>query len=871
VLDRIVAAGLSWIRIDFLWDQVETEQDHFDWSTYDAVVAEAAARGLTVYATIDSTPGWATDGPPGTGVPRDPEDFYDICYRAARRYRGRVQAWGMWNEPNLPRFFSGGRREYVETILRPGSAAVRAADPGAQVCGPELATLQSSHWEDWLSEVIGEGGDAIDVVTAHVYPDGSNYASVRRSLTIDGGYPWEPRAVRTVLKAAGWTDRPFWLTETGFNTATLSNEASQGTALAGLLVDLLDGNVGLPWLGNVFVYEISDDPRYPDQAFGLLGPPPELAPKPGYDAVRFFIDRNEVDDARVVQRTGPPLLAPMRREEVSVTVRNTGTTVWSDAGGYVLAPFGDADEFSSGVQRLDASEEVTPGQEHTFTFTVTAPYVNMPSDQPLTAEWRMRREGSRWFGQMARLGIAVTFSPAPHDLYVPAAAHTQGLRGTRWHTDLELHNLSSVTTASATVALLEQGEDNSFPRTVVVSVPGGGSQRWSDALASLFGFSGVGALRVTTSANVRISARTYTDKGAGTAGQLIPEAEPATAVTPGTPATLLGLSRSADRSRGFRTDLGFVSASAFALEVEADLYDGDAYLGTVARRLAPYGVLQLNDVFALLTEADVADGVAIVRCASTGGALLAYASVVDNRSGDPVHVIPVLASDETQVLVATAHNSGLNGTRWRTDVVLANLGEEPALVTARFLPAAGAPREEVLPVQAGAVVRLADAVGTLFGANGPGAIELTPRGSPIAVAARTYNDAAGGTFGQGVPVARLGDAAGEGQVVRLTHLSRSAEPAAGFRTNLGAINVSASALTVEVDLRHADGSEAGRLTFPLAPFQWRQLTDVFGMAGAGDVADGYALVRTASPSGRFLAYASVVDNVTGDPYLVPGW
>ncbi|MEW6338599.1 MAG: hypothetical protein ACOY3Y_04220 [Acidobacteriota bacterium] len=36
-----------------------------------------------------------------------------------------------------------------------------------------------------------------------------------------------------------------------------------------------------------------------------------------------------------------------------------------------------------------------------------------------------------------------------------------------------------------------------------------------------------------------------------------------------------------------------------------------------------------------------------------------------------------------------------------------------------------------------------------------------------------------------------------------------------------------------------------------------------------DVSDGYAVLRTPTPGGRFYAYASVVDNRSGDPIYVP--
>src|SRR3954447_234161 len=69
-LDRVKAAGLGWVRIDFIWAAVETRKGKYDWRAYDALAAAARARGLQVFATLAYTPAWATDGAEITGVPR---------------------------------------------------------------------------------------------------------------------------------------------------------------------------------------------------------------------------------------------------------------------------------------------------------------------------------------------------------------------------------------------------------------------------------------------------------------------------------------------------------------------------------------------------------------------------------------------------------------------------------------------------------------------------------------------------------------------------------------------------------------------------------------------------------------------------------
>lgn len=48
-------------------------------------------------------------------MPDNPADWYDVCFRAATRYRGRIDHWGMWNEPNLDNFFQGANAATTST------------------------------------------------------------------------------------------------------------------------------------------------------------------------------------------------------------------------------------------------------------------------------------------------------------------------------------------------------------------------------------------------------------------------------------------------------------------------------------------------------------------------------------------------------------------------------------------------------------------------------------------------------------------------------------------------------------------------------------------------------------------------------------
>ena len=231
------------------------------------------------------------------------------------------------------------------------------------------------------------------------------------------------------------------------------------------------------------------------------------------------------------------------------------------------------------------------------------------------------------------------------------------------------------------------------------------------------------------------------------------------------------------------------------------------------------------------------------------------------------------ASAQILYIPAAANAEGVNETRWRTDLELKAEGGEAATFTVVLLES-GQNNSDPLSLD-GTIgpeqcVRLANVLETGFAFTGTGALRITVTNGRILATSRTFNDDPNGTYGQTVPAVAESEAISFGSHVTLIQLSRSSDPEAGFRTNIGAVNVVDRTVRVEIELFLADGSFLGTISGNLRPFEYRQFNDVFEKVGADDVGDGYAVVRTTTEDGRFIAYASVVDNGSGDPVFLLG-
>lgn len=299
--DKIEAAGIGWVRIDFVWALIELQPGVYDWSLYDEIVFAAQLRGLQVLAIIAYTPAWATDGPAISGVPRNVTDWEDFCFRSAERYRQTIRYWEIWNEPNQPHFWDGSRREYIDLILRPAADAIRVANPDARVGGPGLAHLVSGDrdWYWWLLIVLDQAADRLDFATHHLYDsDGHQDVTIKlEAETVFGQIPelWflVPPSVREVLVEAEWFGDPTWLTETGWASDEVG-ETKQATYYEGLLSQWLTRYPLRDWIDKILFYEIQDDPSPGVPLWGILRT--DGSKKPAYFAYRDFIGIDPLDE-----------------------------------------------------------------------------------------------------------------------------------------------------------------------------------------------------------------------------------------------------------------------------------------------------------------------------------------------------------------------------------------------------------------------------------------------------------------------------------------------------------------------------------------------------------------------------------------------
>lgn len=129
-------AGFQWAKQWFAWKDIEgAGKGQYDWSIPDRIVQQAEEHGLKLLVRVDREPGWA--GPP----PQNLQNYLDFLSAMATRYRGRIKAYQIWNEPNLAREWGNKTPSPVEyaQMLRAAYSTIKAADPNAIVVTAGMA------------------------------------------------------------------------------------------------------------------------------------------------------------------------------------------------------------------------------------------------------------------------------------------------------------------------------------------------------------------------------------------------------------------------------------------------------------------------------------------------------------------------------------------------------------------------------------------------------------------------------------------------------------------------------------------------------------------------------------------------------------
>ncbi len=123
--------GIRTIRLQAGWAKCEKEKGKLDYDWLDRIVDDAIGRGLNVWLETDYGNPVYPDG--GRLFPSSPEALaaWDRWVEGlARRYKGKVRDWAMWNEPDCTRSLTP---EAVADFNIRTAEVIKRVDPDARI------------------------------------------------------------------------------------------------------------------------------------------------------------------------------------------------------------------------------------------------------------------------------------------------------------------------------------------------------------------------------------------------------------------------------------------------------------------------------------------------------------------------------------------------------------------------------------------------------------------------------------------------------------------------------------------------------------------------------------------------------------------
>lgn len=228
--DVIAATGATLFRFGIGWDAIEEAPDQYDYRFWDELVDIAARRRIKLIPYIAYTPSWIASGATDAWrrPPRDLDRFARFLGVTAARYKGRISAWELWNEPDNDAYWTGSAEEYAR-LVKAAATELRRVDPESVVVLGGMAKGRSPFFEE-LALRHGVMG-YVDVVNIHGYLETWSNDRIE-------AYPAWIDAVAALLPRPG---PDLWLAEFGYSSHRYSERQASAWG-----VDIVDAGEHTP-------------------------------------------------------------------------------------------------------------------------------------------------------------------------------------------------------------------------------------------------------------------------------------------------------------------------------------------------------------------------------------------------------------------------------------------------------------------------------------------------------------------------------------------------------------------------------------------------------------------------------------------------
>lgn len=227
MLETARMLGVKWLRTHppdgTKWFIVEREKGTF--SFFDAPFKLAREKGFHLLGMLATSPRWASSAPADkrsesvggfrSYPAKDDRDWRAYVHQTVAHYKGTIDHWEVWNEPDTQFFripgkpgFGSGKPAAYSALLKSAWTTAKEANPEAIVIGGSAVKTPLSKW---TGEILDAGAiNHLDILSYH------QYFGERPGSRLSKSIASEVADLRWLMTGQGAGEaRPIWNTEGG--------------------------------------------------------------------------------------------------------------------------------------------------------------------------------------------------------------------------------------------------------------------------------------------------------------------------------------------------------------------------------------------------------------------------------------------------------------------------------------------------------------------------------------------------------------------------------------------------------------------------------------------------------------------------------
>lgn len=272
--------GVGYARIQSGWAKTEKEKGKYDFAWLDAIVDGLLEQNVKPWMCLCyGNPLYGDGNTLGNAIPSDLGPWKKYVQAVVEYFKGRVQCYEVWNEPNIS--VNAGHPERYVKLLKATSPVIRQADPDASIAAFALASLDYAFLDEAL-RALKPG--LFDCVTLHKYFENPDEGDYDFRLLTDRIHAFDP-SVKVLMGESGCPSELGWAHALKFQEWTEYSQAK-------VILRRMACDFALEQPSSIFTMV---DLVYPDfrQSFGLLCT--SLKGKVIYKKPSFYAVRNMVN------------------------------------------------------------------------------------------------------------------------------------------------------------------------------------------------------------------------------------------------------------------------------------------------------------------------------------------------------------------------------------------------------------------------------------------------------------------------------------------------------------------------------------------------------------------------------------------------